>query len=130
MGKMMRMRFNDVVRLPEFDRDLKKLLKRYRTLGSDLEILVNTAVFLFHKVDPDYPHVSRIDDLGELRFPVYKVRRFACRSMKGKGGNTGLRLIYAYDAVADRVHLIEIYKKSDKGVEDRKRILKHLRIDE
>jgi hypothetical protein len=82
MGKKMR-KFNDVVRLAEFNRDLKRLLKRHRTLEDDLAVLVDTALFAFHKIDRDYPWIVRIDDLGTTRLPVYKVTRFACRSMKG-----------------------------------------------
>lgn len=124
MGKKMR-KFNEVVRLAEFDRDLKKLLKKYRTLEEDLSVLIDTALFRFHKIDSAYPYVVRIENLGTVRLPVFKVRRFACRAIKGAGSNTGLRLIYAYDSDADRIELVEIYMKSDQAVEDKERIIKH-----
>lgn len=125
MGKKTRT-FNEVVRLPEFDRDLKRLLKKYRSLEDDLATLIDVALFAFHKLKVEYPWIVPISELGAVRLPVYKVRRFACRSIKGAGSNTGLRLIYAYDQAPDRVTLIEIYMKSDKDLEDRERIRRHL----
>ena len=118
-------KFNEVARLPEFDRDLKRLLKKYRTLEDDLAMLVGAALFAFHKLKVDYHWIVRIYDLGALRLPVYKVKHFACRSIKGAGSNTGLRLIYAYDEPADRIELIEVYMKSERDVEDRERIRRH-----
>jgi len=118
------MQFGDVRRLREFQRDMKRLKKRYPTLESDLETLIDTLLFLHHKVNP-HPEVRRISDLGATTLPIYKVRQFACRSLRGKGGRTGLRLTYAWDAGSDAITLIEIYIKSDKDNEDRARILSH-----
>jgi hypothetical protein len=118
------MRFGDVRRLREFQRDLKRLTKRYPTLEHDLETLIDTLLFLHHKINP-HPEVRRISDLGPTTLPIFKVRRFACRSLRGKGGRTGLRLIHAWDAGSDAITLIEIYIKSDKDNEDRTRILSH-----
>jgi len=115
-------RFQRVDRLPEFERDFKKLEKRYRTLAEDLTTLIDTLLFAFHKLNIENDGVLRIDDLGDIRFPVYKVKKFPCRAMKGKGARTGLRLIYAFDAKEDSIELIEIYMKADKATEDRDRI--------
>jgi hypothetical protein len=54
---------------------------------------------------------------------VYKARKFACRSLKGKGAHSGIRVIYAYIEQNDKIELIEIYYKGDKENEDRERIL-------
>ena len=125
MGRKTR-KFNEVVRCPEFARDLKKLLKKHRTLEEDLATLVDVALFAFHKVGIEYPWIVRIDNLGPVRLPVYKVKRLACRALKGTGSNTGLRLIYAWDEANDRIHLIELYMKSEKHVEDRARIVTYV----
>ena len=53
---------------------------------------------------------------------VYKVKKFACRSLKGKGSQSGMRLIYSYLSESDTVVLIELYYKGDKSNEDRSRI--------
>ncbi len=121
----MTMRFRRVDRLPEFDRDFKKLEKKLRTLAEDLTTLIDTLLFAFHKLNIENEGVKRIDDLGQVRLPVYKVKKFTCKSLKGKGSRTGLRLIYGFDAEKDRIELIEIYMKSDKAAEDRDRIKTH-----
>ncbi len=115
------MRFREVVRLAEFDRDVRALVRRFATLEEDLETLIHTSLFAFHKLDQDMGIVP-IAGLGKTRLPVFKVRKFACRSLKGRGARTGLRLIYAFDEAKDRIELIEIYFKSDQENEDRARI--------
>ena len=119
--------FCEVVRLKEFDRELKKLGKLYRTLEEDLETFINTQLFAFHKLAIDNRGLFRIDDLGPLTAPVYKAKKFACRALKGKGSRTGIRVIYAYFPGEDRVELVEIYIKSLQEVENRERIKKHHR---
>jgi len=115
--------FREIVRLPEFERDLKKLSKRYRTLDEDLETLIKHQIVLLHKLEIDNRGTFRIPGLPFQEPKIYKVKKFACKALKGRGATTGLRLIYAYFEDADRVELIEIYFKGDKENEDRQRIL-------
>jgi mRNA-degrading endonuclease RelE of RelBE toxin-antitoxin system len=119
---MTRMKFREVTRLPEFERDFKRLLKKFRTLEEDLATFVDTQLVLYHKRTIDNGGVFRIDDLGRTVVPIFKAKKFACRSLKGKGVRSGIRVIYAYDEDRDRVKLVEIYFKSDKEIEDRERI--------
>jgi mRNA-degrading endonuclease RelE of RelBE toxin-antitoxin system len=115
--------FREVARLPEFERDLKGLARRFRTIEEDLALLLRAQIMPFHKLGVDNRGVVRISGLPFLEPRIYKVRKFACRSLKGRGANSGLRLIYAYFEQNDRVELIEIYFKGDKENEDRKRII-------
>jgi hypothetical protein len=46
------------------------------------------------------------------------VKKIACKSLKGKGVNSGLRLIYALFKVEQKITFIEIYHKNDKDSED------------
>jgi hypothetical protein len=105
--------------LPEFDKDLKQLLKKYRTLNDDL-----SEVKTILKVRPEErpPFSFRIDNLG-IETCIIKVKKIACKAMKGKGVNTGLRLVYAHFPEATRIVFVEIYHKADKANEDKKRIL-------
>ncbi len=110
--------------LQEYKKDLKKLSKRYKTLKDDLEIIKKVL-----KVNPAErpPFSYRIDGLG-ITTCVIKARKIACRSLKGKGVNTGLRLIYAHFENKEKpeneeIVFIELYSKSDKANEDRGRIL-------
>lgn len=41
-----------------------------------------------------------------------------------KGVHSGIRIIYAYHEVEDRIELIEIYFKGDKENEEKERILR------
>jgi len=52
-------------------------------------------------------------------------RKFACRSLKGRGVQSGIRIIYAYFEEKDKIELIEVYYKGDKVSENRQRILRH-----
>lgn len=116
--------FNEVSSLPEFDKDLKKL-KRFRTLKDDLEIFTERQLQLFHKLGIDNKGIVQISNLG-IEYPkIYKARKFACRSLKGKGSASGIRVIYAYFDDKDRVEFIEIYYKGDKVNEDRERIMRY-----
>lgn len=119
------MPFREVTRVLEFERDFKKLLKKYSTLEEDLYTMVRTQLGAFHKLDIDTGGISRIDGLGATTAPVFKVKKFACRALKTWGARTGLRLIYAYVESEDQIDLIEIYFKASREIEDRKRILKY-----
>jgi mRNA-degrading endonuclease RelE of RelBE toxin-antitoxin system len=116
--------FREIVRLPEFERDMKRLTKRFRSLEEDLKIFIVTELRLFHKLGIDNKGVVRVAGLGIQTPGIYKARKFASRSLRGKGAQTGIRLIYAYFEAEDRIELIEIYFKGDKESEDRERILK------
>jgi mRNA-degrading endonuclease RelE of RelBE toxin-antitoxin system len=103
--------------LPEFDRDLKKLKKRFRTLDDDLEVLKKVL-----EVNPDaLPPLSfRISGTGTAA-PVIKVKKFSCKALKGSGANSGIRVIYAYYQERQEIKFVEIYFKGDKENEDKGR---------
>jgi mRNA-degrading endonuclease YafQ of YafQ-DinJ toxin-antitoxin module len=109
----------DFTELKEFKKDLKKLLKKYRSLNDDL-IIVKKVM----EVNPNErpPFSFRIDNLG-IETCVIKVKKIACKSLKGRGVNSGLRLVYAHFHEEKKITLIELYHKNDKENEDRQRIL-------
>ena len=115
--------FEEIHRLPEFDRDLKKLLKRFRSLEEDLDIFIRAELVLYHKLGKDNKGIFQIPGLGFENPKVYKAKKFACRALKGKGVQSGIRVIYGYWDKQDRIDLIEIYYKGDKENEDRDRIV-------
>lgn len=109
--------------LEEYGKDLKKLLKKYRTLGDDIAIVKKVLA-----VEPNErpPFSFRIDGLG-IKTCLIKVKKIACRVMKGKGVNTGFRLIYAHFEEENRIVLVELYYKGDKENEDKERIMKYFK---
>jgi hypothetical protein len=116
--------FKDIRRLPEFERDIKKLAKKFRTLEDDLSVFIANQLKLTHKLNLDNQGVFRISDLG-IDYPkIYKGKKFACRSLKGKGAASGIRVIYAYYEREDKIEFIEMYYKGTKKNEDRERILR------
>ena len=114
------MTFDELV---EFRKDLKRLSKRYRSLPKDLEIVSN---ILRISPDADPPFSFRIEGL-KLKTVVIKVRKISCRSLKTRGVNSGLRLVYAYFRKERRIVFVELYHKADKSMEDRDRIYKYFK---
>jgi len=114
--------FKDIVYLPEFEKEKKKLLKRFRTLDEDLDNFINVQLKLFHKLGIDNNAVELLSDLGINEPKIYKVKKFACKALKGKGVQSGIRIIYSYFENDDRIEFVEIYYKGDKENEERDRI--------
>jgi hypothetical protein len=107
--------------IEDFKKDFKSLVKKYKTLGEDLDVVKQVLDIM---PDARPPFSFRIDNLGTTTC-VIKVKKIACKSLKGRGVNSGLRLVYAYFKEERRIVLVEIYHKNDKEAEDRKRILKY-----
>jgi mRNA-degrading endonuclease RelE of RelBE toxin-antitoxin system len=88
-----------------FDKELKKLSKKYPSLKDDFKTLVNSL-----KEEP-----KQGKPLGK---DCYKIR--LAISSKGKGKSGGSRVITCVKIVAGSVFLLSIYDKSDKeGVSDK-----------
>lgn len=117
--------FKEISHVPEFEKDMKKLVRRFASLEEDLQIFIKVAMNLFHKQNVDSRAIFHISDLGIRSPKIYKVKKFACKALKGKGVQTGIRVIYAYDEEKDEVEFIELYYKGDKESEDRARIMKY-----
>lgn len=107
--------------LPEFRRDLKKLCRRFPSLPDDLKLAQKAAMNLFHEQGIDNQSVFEIPKIAGP-FKIFKLKKFACRSLKGKGHRSGIRVIYAYDHEKHCIHLIEIDFKGDKPQENKGRI--------
>ena len=117
--------FREISRLSEFGKDLKRLSKKFKTLEEDLDVFIRKGLVLYHKLHIDNRGIFPIPGLG-IEYPIiYKAKKFACRSLKGCGVHSGIRVIYAYFEEEDRIELVEIYYKGDKENEDRERILSH-----
>ncbi|MEO5906602.1 MAG: hypothetical protein ABIQ11_07745 [Saprospiraceae bacterium] len=112
------MKFEEI---DEFGKDLKLLLKRFRTLQSDLDIIKQD---LADEPGEHPPFSYRIEGLG-IKTCVIKVKKIACRALKGKGVNSGIHLIYAWYEKERKIVFVELYYKGDKEMEDRERIKKH-----
>jgi len=116
--------FKEIRRINEFEKDFKRLFKKFRTLDEDLDNFINVQLNLAHKMNIiDKKSIVRISNLGINEPKIYKARKFACKALKGEGGFSGIRIIYAYFEEEDIIEFVEIYYKGQKVNEDRDRII-------
>lgn len=116
--------------LDEFNREFKRLLKKYRTLEDDFNLFKErvltyrengTGKYLFWRP----PGIVRISNLG-IETEVYKVKHFSCRALKGRGSRSGIRIIYVYFPDNNKVEFVEIYfKERDDTDCDKERIKRY-----
>ena len=120
MKKMNKITFDE---LSEFEKDLKNLLKKFRTLNDDLEVVKQD---LNDEPGESPPFSFRINGLG-IETCVIKVKKIACKALKGRGVNSGLRLIYAHFESEQKITFVELYHKNDKENEDKQRVLNNFK---
>jgi len=103
--------------LPEFEKELKKLAKKYPTLASDVEDLKPILLSSPTGVGKSFT----IMHVGE-NVKIVKVR-IHCESLRSRA----IRLIYAYHQDRIEFMYIELYFKGNKENEDKVRIAQYLR---
>ncbi len=102
----------------EFEKDLKKLQKKYQSITQDFEIL--KTVIIANPTGKDaskhWNEISGISGKDEgMKF--FKVR-LMCRSVRG----SDFRVTYLYNGESIELLFIEMYFKGDKTLEDRSRL--------
>jgi hypothetical protein len=112
---------------PEFTLDLKRLLRKFRSLTGDLETARHYALKLFHENGLAVPGFFPMPGFCVPGVTVYKFKRLACRSLGGSAGQSRLRIIYAYIEKNRRIEFIEIYFKGEQENEDQSRIKRYLK---
>ncbi len=114
------------VETPRFQKDFKKLKKKFKSLPKDLKLAKKNAIELCHLHRTDNQSVFPIPDFYDQQVKIYKLKKFRCQTLKGKGVKSGIRITYAYHP-DNKVVLIEIYFKGDKENEDKNRIKQYLK---
>ena len=109
-----------------FEKDLKRLLKKLRTLEDDVEVAKKNAIELFHLTKIDNNSVEPIPNFCSDELKICKIKKFACKALKGRGVQSGIRVIYAYHVLTNTVDFIEMYFKGEKEMEDKERIKTYL----
>jgi len=113
----------------KFTRDFKKLLKKFPSLQDDLKITKKYRIELFHCEKIDSRSIFQIEGVGnydELRF--YKIKKFQCKSLKGRGAKSGIRVIYAFFPIKQKVVFLEMYFKAKQEKEDRRRVADFMKV--
>ena len=102
--------------LPEFQKDCKRLGKKYKSLIDDLKEFRNVVSIVPLGNSKHFIIITQIKVLY-----IVKARLF-CRYLKG----SSLRVIYAYFEQAQRIEFIEVYFKGNKENENHDRIMEYL----
>lgn len=110
-----------------FQKDLKQLLKKYRTLEEDLETAKRDAIELYYLKHIDNQSVFLIQGFCSEKIEICKIKKFTCKALKGRGSKSGIRIIYAFHRQSYKVDFIEIYFKGEKENENRERIKEYLK---
>jgi len=110
-----------------FQKDLKRLLKKYITLEEDLEIAKRDAIELYHLKCIDNQSIFPIQGFCSKEIKICKIKKFACKALKGRGSKSGIRVIYAFYCESCKVEFIEIYFKGEKENENHERIKEYLK---
>lgn len=110
----------------EFAKDFRKLAKKFKTLADDIETAKKNAIELYHLHKIDNQSIFQIQEFKSDEMEICKLKKFACKALKGKGVQSGIRVIYAYHKNRLRIEFIEMYYKGDKKNENRERIKAYL----
>jgi hypothetical protein len=114
--------------IAEFEKDFKKLEKRFRTLKDDFENMKRSLLEVHYLKNTPSPANALVDIKGCCgeKYKSQKVRKFACKSLKNLGNRSGIRIIFVIEFSENKdfkITFIEIYYKGDKENEDRARLL-------
>lgn len=110
----MTINFNE---LPEFSKEYRHYLKKYRTLDSDFLNFKKIILSVPCGVGKHFNVITISNDIKIIK------ARFFSRALRG----SSLRIVYAYHKNTDLINFIEIYFKSDKENEDFGRIKEYLK---
>lgn len=103
----------------EFEKDLKRLLKRYISLNEDF-IKIKLILEVYPNARPPFSFLL-FNKLNERS--IVKIKKIACLSLRGKGVNTSLRIIYMYNHQLNSIEFIELYHKNEQSTEDQNRFI-------
>jgi len=112
----------------EFEKDFKKLSKKFSSLEDDLKVAKRDAIELYHIHNVNNQSIFPIPHFCNAELLICKLKKFSCKSLKGRGCKSGIRIIYAYYIGSKTVEFIEIYFKGSKKNENSDRIKKILKF--
>lgn len=111
----------------KFEKQFKKLIKKYRSLEEDLEIAKKFAIEAFHLDKINNEAVWLVPKFDKKIVQIYKLKKFSCKALKGKGNRSGIRIIYAFYPEKFEVEFLEIYfKERDDSDMDYEFVAKYL----
>jgi hypothetical protein len=111
----------------EFQKDFKKLLKRYISLKNDFELVKEASIELYHIHKIDNISVFLIPGFCSENIKICKIKKFSCDALKNRGSKSGIRIIYAFHCFGMKVVFLEMYYKGNQEKEDFERIKAYLK---
>jgi len=102
--------------LAEFEKEFKRMRKKYRTLDDDLEKFKKILIAAPTGIGKNFVIVYSSQTVKIIK------ARMACRALRDRS----LRIVYSYFEQDQRIEFIEIYFKGEKENEDRGRIKEYL----
>lgn len=102
--------------LPEFEKELKKLSKKYPTLESDIEDIKPVLLTCPTGIGKNFIIVKSTENVKIVKVKIH------CESLRSRT----IRLIYSYREDKIEFLYLEVYFKGDKENEDRGRIDEYL----
>lgn len=109
---------NHFDRLPEFEKELKRLGTKYPSLYDDLEKFQEVVASYPTGIGKNFSIIHFADKLKIMK------ARLACKSLRDRS----IRVIYAYHNDTVTFVYIELYFKGDKKNEDRERVREYIKI--
>ncbi len=118
----------------EFEKDFRRLLKKFRSLEEDFEFAKIATIEPYHigvlhngvLEKKDANAIFPIPNFCTDKLKICKIKKFACKALKGRGAQSGIRVIYAYYVLTNTVDFIEMYFKGESENEDKEKIKQYL----
>lgn len=108
---------NNFNELEEFEKEFKRLFKKYKTLNDDFEKFKQVIIATPTGIGKNFVIIHSLQNVKIVK------ARMACRTLRDRS----LRVVYSYYEREQKVEFIEIYFKGEKENEDRERIKEYLR---
>ncbi|MEX0918684.1 MAG: hypothetical protein WDZ85_01830 [Candidatus Paceibacterota bacterium] len=102
--------------LSEFEKELKKLSKKYPTLPNDIEDIKPVLLECPTGIGKNFTIIKATEEVKIVKVRIH------CESLRSRV----IRLIYAYHKNRIEFMYLEVYFKGDKENEDRGRIQEYL----
>lgn len=102
---------------PQFEKELKKLSRKYPSLPKDIKDLEDILCVFPTGNGKNFTIIHHSENVKLVK------ARLTCRSLRDKS----MRVIYAYHSNAIEFVYLELYFKGDKKNEDRERVEGYLR---
>jgi hypothetical protein len=103
--------------LPEFEKELKKLSKKYPTIESDIEDIKPIILNCPTGTGKNFIIIKSTENTKIVKVKIH------CESLRSRT----IRLIYSYREDKFEFLYLEVYFKGDKENEDRERINEYLK---